>query len=390
MAIERAIELDDPPHAARRARLLALQAQELAWDPDFDRRHTLADEAIALARSAGDARTLVEVLCQVSYALWSAETLELRRGLARELSDRVASVRDPALQFSAHYIEHSICIEGAELTRAETVLEHMQLIAEQSGQPTLRWFATFPAAGYELMRGDLVTAERLAERAFQLGQEAGEPDAALVYGGQLSYALATRGRGEEIVATLEASVSAYPGIAAWRAALAWTLCWLDRHAEAEQILEHAARDRFQHIQAGPARLTALSLYADAAAQMCDFGAASVLYDLIEPCADQVVWNTVTGGGHVRMWLGLLAAVLGRQQSADEHLDFACEFQEENGLLLWATRAYLGWAEALTARGDRPHACECATRALELSRQHGYGAFETRALALLDARPVAEA
>ena len=52
-AIERAIELDDPPHPARRARLLALKALELTWDPDFERRRALAEEAIALARDAG-------------------------------------------------------------------------------------------------------------------------------------------------------------------------------------------------------------------------------------------------------------------------------------------------------------------------------------------------
>jgi hypothetical protein len=33
-AIERAIELDEP-HPARRARLLALLAQELSWEPEF-------------------------------------------------------------------------------------------------------------------------------------------------------------------------------------------------------------------------------------------------------------------------------------------------------------------------------------------------------------------
>ena len=57
-AIERAIELDDPPNPARRARLLALQALELAWDPDFARRRALAEEAIELARGAGDKRAL--------------------------------------------------------------------------------------------------------------------------------------------------------------------------------------------------------------------------------------------------------------------------------------------------------------------------------------------
>jgi predicted ATPase len=67
-AIERAIELDDPPNPARRARLLALQAQELAWDADFARRWALAEEAIELARGAGDKRALADVLVSASSA----------------------------------------------------------------------------------------------------------------------------------------------------------------------------------------------------------------------------------------------------------------------------------------------------------------------------------
>src|SRR5262249_10943946 len=49
-AIRRAIELDEPSLPQRRARLVALQAQELAWGPDFDERCALAIKAVALAR----------------------------------------------------------------------------------------------------------------------------------------------------------------------------------------------------------------------------------------------------------------------------------------------------------------------------------------------------
>jgi hypothetical protein len=72
------------------------------------------------------------------------------------------------------------------------------------------------------------------------------------------------------------------------------------------------------------------------------------------------------------------------------LAFACDFQETNGLLLWAARAHLGWAEALARRGgDVARAqLEHAARALELSQQHGYGLFEERATALVEAQSTA--
>ena len=83
-AIERALELDDPPQPARHARLLALLAKELAFEPDRARRRALADEAIALARQASDPRTLAEVLEGSCYAIWALDTLATR-------SEQVAS-----------------------------------------------------------------------------------------------------------------------------------------------------------------------------------------------------------------------------------------------------------------------------------------------------------
>jgi class 3 adenylate cyclase len=389
-AIERAIELDDPPHPARRARLLALQSQELGWDPDFARRCALADEATSLARNGGDARTIAEVLRTALYAYWSAETLELRTVLTKELSDCAASVHDPALELWAHDRAFHAYTERGEFAPAQAALEREQRIAGELGQPTLEWFVTWHAAARELLRGDLAAGERLAERAFATGQEAGEPDAVLVYGAQLSYIRVCQGRGQEVIAMLEQSVSAYPGLSGWRAGLAWALCWLERHAEAEAILEQAARDRFAHVAPGVHKLATLAMYADAAAQTGLAEAASILYELIEPWADQIVWIGSNGFGHVRMYLGLLAAVMGEHEQADQHLAFACAFQEANGLLLWAARAHLGWAEALAARGETARAQEHAARALELSREHGYGAFEGRATALVGAQSAAQA
>ncbi len=388
-AIDRAIELDDPPQPARRARLLALQALELLWHPDYRRRWALADEAVALARRTGEATTLAEALRLACLAYWSAQTLELRTALATELAECAAESQDPALQWWAHVIEQHVCIAQGELDHARAALERAQQIAEELGQPTLRWFSTFYAATWELLHGDLAAAQRSAERAFQIGQEAGEPDALLIYGIQLSFVIRAQGRGQDIIAMIEQRSNASPGIVGLRAGLAWTLCWLDRREDAAAILEQAASDRFEHVLPASDELAALVLYADVAVQTGDTDASSILLERIEPFADQIDWNGATTWGHVRMYLGLLAAVLGKHDQADRHLAFACEFQEANGMLLSAARAQLGWAEALAERGDAARAREHAARALELSREHGYGLFEPRAAALVETQSAPE-
>jgi hypothetical protein len=89
-----------------------------------------------------------------------------------------------------------------------------------------------------------------------------------------------------------------------------------------------------------------------------------------------------------MFLGLLAACLGEHQRADEHLTFACEFHEANDMRLWVARGQLGWAETLASRGDQAAARDHAARALEISREHGYGLFEKRAAALVETESAA--
>ena len=105
-------------------------------------------------------------------------------------------------------------------------------------------------------------------------------------------------------------------------------------------------------------------------------------------ADQVVWTGAVTYGHASTYLGLLAATLGRHELADEHFSVRCKFHEANELRLWAARAHLGWAEALAARGETEQARSEAARALELSREHGYGAFEPRAAALVETESAA--
>ena len=70
-------------------------------------------------------------------------------------------------------LELHVCAAQGELARAQAALERMQRIAEELGQPTLKWFATVQTAAWLLLHGDLVAAQRSAERAFQIGQETG-------------------------------------------------------------------------------------------------------------------------------------------------------------------------------------------------------------------------
>ena len=381
-AIERAIELDQPPQAARRARLLALEAQELSFGPEVDRRRRLADQAITLAREADDPRTLVEVLSNAFYAYRSADTLAVRAAFVAELVENAIATQDPALLFWGHLYDMLVHVEAGALEPARSALVRAESVAAELGQPTLRWISRFNAASWALLRGELETAERLAEEAFRIGQEAGEPDAAMLHAACLVVVRPLQGRGSEVTPMVEQAVAARPDMLVWRAVLAQHLCWSDRPAEAAAIVREAARDRFASLPWDSTRLAALAYFAEAAAMSGELGAAAILYELIEPFGDRVVYNSCNTYGHMSMYLGLLAGRLRRDDRADEHFAAASEFNEANRLLVWAARTHLGWAEALVERRDTDKAREHAAQALELSRQQGYHLFEPGASALL--------
>ena len=381
-ALERALELDDPPQPARHARLLALLAKELSFEPDRARRRALADEAIALARQTSDPRTLATVLESSCYAIWAPDTLATRSEQVRELSALVAQVGDLQVEFGASLRELNTAIELGDFGWADVALERLQAIAEQTRQPTQRWNAGFVAAGMMCMRGELEAGERLAEQALRFGQEAGQPDAAAFYGGTVVVNRIVQGRGAEVIALLERMVTEYPGVPAWEAALGYACCLIDRHPKGAEILARAATQQFEHLHYDALRMTGLALYADTAAQTSSVQAAAMLYKLIKPHDDQVVWNGGVSFGHARTYSALLAATLGRHEHADADFAFACEFHHRHGLRVWEARSELGWAEALAERGEFDRAREHASRALDLSRDHGYGAFEPRAAAIV--------
>ena len=175
-AIERAIELDQPAQPAPARATAGAQAQELTYAPEVDGRGGGSPmEAVALARDAGDPRTLAEVLRNAYQAYWSADTLKLRAALVPELLASATAAHDPALLFWAHIYDFTAHVELGDLEHAQAALERARAVAAELGQPTLSWIATFNAASWAQLRGELQTAEELAERAFQIGQERVSP-----------------------------------------------------------------------------------------------------------------------------------------------------------------------------------------------------------------------
>jgi DNA-binding SARP family transcriptional activator len=388
-AIERALELDDCTDPSRRGQLLALLSQELLYEQDRARRQALATEAIDLSREIGDPRAKARALQHAFHGLWSPDMVAVRAGVADDLLANARAAEDRTLEFWALYLAQHVSFETGDFARAQLVLDRQQELAAALCQPTLTWIALVRAAGWELVRGDLVTGERLAKLGLEAGNAAGQPDALQIYGEQRALVRTYQGRGDARLIELSRQAAVvHPKMTVWAASGAHYESHFGRPEAAAAILRDAVESRLERVGWDTLRLVTLAFYADTAARLRAVDAATLLHELIAPWSDQFVWGGACGYGHARLWLGVLAATLGADAEADEHFDFACRFHEEHEFKLWNARSHLGWSEALMARGEHHRAQEHATRAFDLARANGYGLIETLSAPIANAGAVA--
>ncbi|MGH3610985.1 MAG: ATP-binding protein, partial [Pseudonocardiaceae bacterium] len=161
--------------------LLALLAGELTFSGESERIKSLADEALASARTLEDPRRLVRALQHVvNTPFGSADTAHTFWELTGELQTRAEELADPFLlcrAFQWRFIAAMQLGEAAEMDRA---LARARELADQIGQPLLDWVNSYLGSAREQFYGRLEAAEALALRAAGIGHESGQPDALMM------------------------------------------------------------------------------------------------------------------------------------------------------------------------------------------------------------------
>jgi tetratricopeptide (TPR) repeat protein len=303
-----------------------------------------------------------------------------------ELTELTQVVGDPALSAWADQLEASLLILAGDVKGFETTLARVLAAVDGVGQPSLRWFAAYFRAALAFIRGDLDEAERLAAESAQVGNDAGQSDTLMIYAAQLGIVRSHQGRVQEILELIEQSVEANPGLPAWRAALALNYVYTGRLEEGEALLSEAVATHLDGIPYDQARTCALGYYAEVAFMTDHRPAAAILYEALEPWADEFVFTGASGYGHARMYLGMLASVLGDHELSDEQFGLACRLHDGEGIRLWGAHGRAFWAQALARRGEKDRAREQAELALAVAREHGYVLIEQFARRVLE--PVA--
>jgi class 3 adenylate cyclase/tetratricopeptide (TPR) repeat protein len=385
--LEQALDALVAGDSQARALLLATLAAELTFSGELDRRRALAAEAESMARRLGDDAALLRVLNVTFVPLWVPDDFPRTVAASAEavvLSDRVG---DPVARFGAAQNRLFAMASSAERAGIDAAIALAESLAGDIGQPYLTWLVTYGRCWVALMAGDADEADRLATSALQIGSDSGQPDAFTVYGGNLLNIRWHQGRMEEMLPLIEQAAADNPGVPAFQAVYAQTLCECGRTDEAKPLLAAASSADFHDAAYDYIWLTNTTFWADTAAWLGDTSAAGVLFDRLAPYEPQGILSGATFTGTVGMYLARLATVLGRLDEANDL------FARTDGRLralaapFFQARNQVEWARLLSTRGgdhDVHRARDLLAEASATAARYGCAGIERRVKELVAA------
>jgi DNA-binding SARP family transcriptional activator len=370
--------------AAERASLLALLGAELTW-ADGDRARALSDDALALARRSADDEQLWDVLAMRPSTIWSPATLGERVANAREQLAVATRLGDDRFRWSAlgHLSNAMMCRGDVDTADelADVVLRHLG----ESGLVPHRALVARHHAWRKLLAGEIEEAEAAALSSFELLRDSGDPDASLVYVSQLFDVRRAQGRlGDVVERGVRAAVDNHAA-PAQRAALAAALCELGRIDDARDLFAPLATNCFADVRFDVTWLTAMTACAETVAALDDQGAAQAVAEALRPWRDQLAFAVITCRGSVERPLGLALTTARRLDEADEAFDQAAAVHARIDAPIELARTQVDWAGMLVRRarrGDVDAARALAEKAGATAARLGLPTISRKAEALL--------
>jgi class 3 adenylate cyclase/tetratricopeptide (TPR) repeat protein len=381
-----ALDAQDPVDSTVRARLLANLAVEVVYGRDPDRGRVLSAEALAMSRRLGDRATLAAVLRSRVVAIWAPTTVDERLAHTRELLDVAGELGDSVLVCAGSWHRFVAAMEAGDVAEADRCLGAAELLADELGQPTARWFSMILRANRLLVAGEVDRSEAVSHQALELGLAAGHPDAVLLNSVHVFNVCFERGTLGTIAEAVARVTAANPGVTSLQATL--TLL----HAELGQLDQARAAyepllGQLPELRQEPYWLRTMSQTAYVCHQLGDRPGARILIDLLAPFEGQTVCTGLSWAGSVSYYVGLMESTLGHLDRADASLARAEAVHLAFPAPTWLARTHLARAGVLLERGsaaDAEQARALLEQALATSRRLGLASLERRTAAALAA------
>jgi hypothetical protein len=366
-----------------RARLLA----QLSWETHYiDDVDTLAliEEALVLTEGGPDDVARAAALFAL-HLYFVPSTLERRLATIAEYEQLTAGA-DPLRRARMAMAVAPALWQSGDIEGVRRQQGRLLAAADELGDPSVRWVHSWYGQLGALVAGDLDRAEQLVDTALQVGVAAGQPDAMLFYGAQLTALRSQQGRVHEIVDVLSAASNAAPGIPVLRAGLALLLAQVDQQDEARAILDRYVSSGLDHeIPESPLRMSALGTLGGAVGMVDHVDLALELIPCFEPYRDQIAFAGVAINGPIALMIASCARVIGDFTTAEAAFRQATEVVRRIDSPYWTAMTTLLWAQMRVERraGDDLEVARASLAEVNaVAGRYGFAQLDQRAEELL--------
>jgi tetratricopeptide (TPR) repeat protein len=366
---------------AIRSRVLARLAYELLGDASAAAsRRALSDEALVLARRAGDPGPLAEALDARLHALWDPAGAQDRLDAGSEIVELARAAGDGERARHGLFWRFVALMELGRVAEAESALAAFAREVRAADDAEAAVMVTARHAMLAVLRGRFDQARQLTEEVRAAARQIGLADAEAISATLASSIALELGAAdaewERGVDGLLAAARQRPGHL-FEATAARLLASLGRNddaaAELERTLPRALRS------SGPRWLGAMTDLAVVAAAVGDADAAARIYAALAPYRGRLVVlaGANSAWGPVSHQLGLLASTMHRYGDAVTDFKEALELEERIGALPFLAHSLSGLADALAASGEAGQASGCRRRSREIAHRLGMSVLLTR-------------
>jgi transcriptional regulator with XRE-family HTH domain/tetratricopeptide (TPR) repeat protein len=321
--LEEALERLGETDSAARATVLARLAHWLHNERPYQERLGLSERSMAMARAAGDRRTLATVLTHRGWALDGPDDVADALAVAGEILGIGAELGDPELTLEGLRIQLAAQFEQGEHPAAVRTALALKQLAEEVRHPEFMRLAAMWDVTVANLEGRFADAKELADELSRRLVRIGHSQAQLIPAAQTFPWWVLRGRAARHLPMLEEFAAYEPANIAWPAISAWCLAETGALDQAAALLHRtepaaaAAADKNYHWW------TVIVGFSGAVELVGDRKWAEVLYDLAAPYAGHnCTLGVATFLGATDHWLGVLAGTAGRFTEAAGHLEAA--------------------------------------------------------------------
>lgn len=346
------IDDEDAASRAARAQLTALLASELTFDPGHvTRRLQLADEAVELCRADEGPDLEAWALTTTAMAVVVPERmpgLPQRTARATRAAERT---EDPALLAMSHYNQAQALLGVGDIGSARRHAQQAARFATEGANPVIQWMTQTLTVQFTAYQGDLDGARQQNAECLARGQQHGQPDAEVWWGGIESILAVVDGSNPGLVDPLAEFADAHGDMPVWRAGQALALAQGGCIDEARDLL---ARHRITGPDVLPhdwLRLTGLGVLALVAFEIEDADLGAALLPATEPHRHQWAHIALFCIFPAELAIGLAAAAADDLDEAVSATREGRDLLARQGLVSHHPLASLLLSRMLTKRGD---------------------------------------